>query len=99
MPRSEEHTSELQSPCNLVCRLLLEKKKSRANRPLPAGSSPPCCQTAPGRWAGGVAMAQKQNAPVGDPRRKRWHLLLSFFFNEKAPPEISPLPLRARLPP
>src|SRR5688500_19622249 len=27
--RSEEHTSELQSPCNLVCRLLLEKKKSR----------------------------------------------------------------------
>src|SRR2546426_2879083 len=29
LPRSEEHTSELQSPCNLVCRLLLEKKKSR----------------------------------------------------------------------
>src|SRR5256885_6908866 len=27
--RSEEHTSELQSPCNLVCRLLLEKKKFR----------------------------------------------------------------------
>src|SRR2546426_2867523 len=27
MSRSEEHTSELQSPCNLVCRLLLEKKK------------------------------------------------------------------------
>src|SRR5256885_13171806 len=26
--RSEEHTSELQSPCNLVCRLLLEKKKN-----------------------------------------------------------------------
>src|SRR2546426_1477330 len=28
--RSEEHTSELQSPCNLVCRLLLEKKKNNA---------------------------------------------------------------------
>src|SRR5256885_8020146 len=28
MPRSEEHTSELQSPCNLVCRLLLEKKEN-----------------------------------------------------------------------
>src|SRR5688500_19928621 len=27
--RSEEHTSELQSPCNLVCRLLLEKKKEQ----------------------------------------------------------------------
>src|SRR5256885_9403601 len=32
--RSEEHTSELQSPCNLVCRLLLEKKNIKA-RPAP----------------------------------------------------------------
>src|SRR2546426_3482603 len=30
--RSEEHTSELQSPCNLVCRLLLEKKKKTTKR-------------------------------------------------------------------
>src|SRR2546426_2591480 len=30
--RSEEHTSELQSPCNLVCRLLLEKKKKKKHR-------------------------------------------------------------------
>src|SRR5256885_11784337 len=30
--RSEEHTSELQSPCNLVCRLLLEKKKKAEGR-------------------------------------------------------------------
>src|SRR2546426_3188243 len=29
LDRSEEHTSELQSPCNLVCRLLLEKKKKK----------------------------------------------------------------------
>src|SRR2546426_7136760 len=35
--RSEEHTSELQSPCNLVCRLLLEKKKQ--NHII----GPPCC--------------------------------------------------------
>src|ERR1022692_3918482 len=34
--RSEEHTSELQSPCNLVCRLLLEKKKSH-NGPFHGG--------------------------------------------------------------
>src|SRR5256885_8690319 len=33
--RSEEHTSELQSPCNLVCRLLLEKKKTRKHQSLP----------------------------------------------------------------
>src|SRR2546426_7080899 len=31
--RSEEHTSELQSPCNLVCRLLLEKKKKEEKTP------------------------------------------------------------------
>src|SRR5256885_13120340 len=31
--RSEEHTSELQSPCNLVCRLLLEKKKTKNATP------------------------------------------------------------------
>src|SRR5256885_5652010 len=32
--RSEEHTSELQSPCNLVCRLLLEKKKNTNHQPV-----------------------------------------------------------------
>src|SRR5256885_6092292 len=44
--RSEEHTSELQSPCNLVCRLLLEKKKpatslSTASKPSPTPASSP----------------------------------------------------------
>src|SRR5256885_12222723 len=34
--RSEEHTSELQSPCNLVCRLLLEKKKNTSSVELTA---------------------------------------------------------------
>src|SRR5256885_11051441 len=38
--RSEEHTSELQSPCNLVCRLLLEKKKIIPSLRLPV--SPAC---------------------------------------------------------
>src|SRR5256885_12119055 len=39
--RSEEHTSELQSPCNLVCRLLLEKKKETLYhlKPRPRGES------------------------------------------------------------
>src|SRR5256885_6846587 len=43
--RSEEHTSELQSPCNLVCRLLLEKKKSKQYREFyraEQGSIPRC---------------------------------------------------------
>src|SRR5256885_7349887 len=34
LARSEEHTSELQSPCNLVCRLLLEKKKKTTHHTL-----------------------------------------------------------------
>src|SRR5256885_7340229 len=38
--RSEEHTSELQSPCNLVCRLLLEKKKTKSNAPPRNGYNP-----------------------------------------------------------
>src|SRR5256885_6680379 len=38
--RSEEHTSELQSPCNLVCRLLLEKK-NQTTRPSPSGNTDP----------------------------------------------------------
>src|SRR5256885_2471121 len=45
--RSEEHTSELQSPCNLVCRLLLEKKKTTSS------SSPR--RTDLGPWAGDSA--------------------------------------------
>src|SRR2546426_8930254 len=39
LERSEEHTSELQSPCNLVCRLLLEKKKK--TRPAPSATQDP----------------------------------------------------------
>src|SRR2546425_3412695 len=40
-PRSEEHTSELQSLAYLVCRLLLEKKKNQHNTPQPAVASYP----------------------------------------------------------
>src|SRR5256885_4760392 len=38
--RSEEHTSELQSPCNLVCRLLLEKKKNTQYRKVFTSQNP-----------------------------------------------------------
>src|SRR5256885_12082947 len=38
--RSEEHTSELQSPCNLVCRLLLEKKMEWSDRQLVRTATP-----------------------------------------------------------
>src|SRR2546426_2325440 len=41
--RSEEHTSELQSPCNLVCRLLLEKKKKNRKNTSPSTLSCIAC--------------------------------------------------------
>src|SRR5256885_6463514 len=49
--RSEEHTSELQSPCNLVCRLLLEKKKCAAFK-IPSYNDP-----GPATYAGAGASA------------------------------------------
>src|SRR5256885_7867395 len=52
--RSEEHTSELQSPCNLVCRLLLEKKKkTHTNTPTtcPQPHAPPTHLPTPSRDA------------------------------------------------
>src|SRR5256885_12181060 len=47
--RSEEHTSELQSPCNLVCRLLLEKKKTKKTRHAhePHGTRDDCVHSRP----------------------------------------------------
>src|SRR5256885_12294154 len=42
LSRSEEHTSELQSPCNLVCRLLLEKKKKKEQRLIKLNSVTTC---------------------------------------------------------
>src|SRR5438270_6384820 len=54
--RSEEHTSELQSQSNLVCRLLLEKKKTQHRRPIPDNSlqpSFPCCSADPAAAAAG----------------------------------------------
>src|SRR5256885_8713916 len=43
--RSEEHTSELQSPCNLVCRLLLEKKNTTTQQLVTTTSSYPVFRT------------------------------------------------------
>src|SRR5256885_2943388 len=70
--RSEEHTSELQSPCNLVCRLLLEKKQdaclcSRAGIP---GSGPPQATTRSTRSSPQPTNTPAVAAPAG-PRRSR----------------------------
>src|ERR1039457_1561729 len=82
--RSEEHTSELQSPCNLVCRLLLEKK----NGPvawcwaLPLYISGPC---RPSVWPCRTVFRE------ADPSR-------FLFFNDTATTEIYSLSLHDALP-
>src|SRR3989454_5008533 len=57
--RSEEHTSELQSPCNLVCRLLLEKKRLREKLALQVARS--LSRNRPGVGAITGAAPQKQH--------------------------------------
>src|SRR5256885_10273503 len=76
--RSEEHTSELQSPCNLVCRLLLEKKKEYlrlASRGLPRRGAGP-------RRSGG---------PRRVPRRRRSHARCTCGGGYPALSVVSPL--------
>src|SRR3989454_7852751 len=57
--RSEEHTSELQSPCNLVCRLLLEKKKKN----LSAGPGTTSPHRAPLTGADDITLASTTTSP------------------------------------
>src|ERR1039457_2587093 len=96
--RSEEHTSELQSPCNLVCRLLLEKKKSPGHASIKTtlyrydrlfdGQSD-CRHT-----ASSTLIAHGDN-----PKQIQERLgLASFFFNDTGTADIYPLPLHAALP-
>src|SRR6266536_2196388 len=87
MPRSEEHTSELQSRVDLVCRLLLEKKKQclatvrrpGSREPPWVAHAPPC--PSPARTA--------SNRPPNSG---------SFSFNNPATPEIYTLSLHDALP-
>src|ERR1022692_558987 len=96
--RSEEHTSELQSPCNLVCRLLLEKKTEKpAARSLGASGSGPCTHG----LCDGVAVPPPSASRLDPPPSLRVCsvlLLFFFFFNDTAPPEIYTLSLHDALP-
>src|SRR2546426_1605293 len=56
--RSEEHTSELQSPCNLVCRLLLEKKKKRNSRALRSVKRRLTEAPTPASWPSALALSR-----------------------------------------
>src|ERR1022692_2724291 len=96
--RSEEHTSELQSPCNLVCRLLLEKKK----RHKPAHRSDQLHRAVLRSHAGGARPPSPRRGPAAD----RAHLahtplqapVFFVFFNDTATTEIYTLSLHDALP-
>src|ERR1039457_1768412 len=94
--RSEEHTSELQSPCNLVCRLLLEKKTplNTAAMALTRISSSRFPGSAPR-----ADRAQQQNTSGQCPYPLLAHFRLHtfFFLLTWTPPEPSSLPLRLPL--
>src|SRR5574340_873549 len=95
--RSEEHTSELQSPKDLVCRLLLEKKKKRENDG--GGRSAECSVGGEGE---GVCMLRIWLFPVSlsfvtFPSR-RSSFFFFFFFNDTATTEIYTLSLHDALP-
>src|ERR1022692_3164952 len=96
--RSEEHTSELQSPCNLVCRLLLEKKKKQTEPGSYRGGRARTLTNAragsrtPGATAGcpGCLPCVSGNCPV--------FFFFFFFFNDTATTEIYTLSLHDALP-
>src|SRR3954462_6499918 len=94
--RSEEHTSELQSHDNLVCRLLLEKKEQRNDRD---GAR---------EWSGGCGVVRVCAVPAPPesaasppipraPSTATFPFLSFFFLKVGAPPELNPFPPRAPL--
>src|ERR1039457_2291827 len=96
--RSEEHTSELQSPCNLVCRLLLEKKKTidRSRRrldPVVARVQVPATLRGGGTATRAAELVLQVVHDVGRTACRSF-----FFFNDTAPTEIYTLSLHDALP-
>src|ERR1039457_784029 len=96
--RSEEHTSELQSPCNLVCRLLLEKKLCHSTpRQEPRSRGPPVyLRPAP------AGHLRANHADEGRTETRQTYPPLQatffFFFNDTATTEIYTLSLHDALP-
>src|SRR6478735_899237 len=95
--RSEEHTSELQSPCNLVCRLLLENKKSQT-RPFCAIGSPVRYNTT---WLMPAAVATTDTPSMWSCASEKVCAGSAvnpfFFFNDTATTEIYTLSLHDAL--
>src|ERR1022692_2846402 len=87
--RSEEHTSELQSPCNLVCRLLLEKNKTSISalsfhpfQSVAFGSTTRPCRILPGNG----------EPPSNHPLLSTFPSCFFFFLMIRPPPRSTPFP-------
>src|SRR4029077_12332990 len=96
--RSEEHTSELQSHLNLVCRLLLEKKKKKYDRQMTFKCKKNGCKTQ-SRHARAIVSAVTIHSRVHCSLFSySCCVICFFFFNNGAPPEFTPFPHHAPLP-
>src|SRR4029434_6710658 len=95
--RSEEHTSELQSHLNLVCRLLLEHRTTHVGT---LDSSQPRIQSSPSKHthARSHVTARSRRARSTTQRQSLTHVLFCFFFNDTATTEIYTLTLHDALP-
>src|ERR1022692_3171142 len=96
--RSEEHTSELQSPCNLVCRLLLEKKKKINNNPTRAIALEQRMASPSEDTRGTVLSLRFSKHPPPEKQALSSLSVFFFFFNDTATTEIYTLSLHDALP-
>src|ERR1039457_7027219 len=96
--RSEEHTSELQSPCNLVCRLLLEKKKKKTRTHLHMTPSRKRAVSSPRYLLGARLMRAALVCGYVFLCLTFAFLFFFFFFNDTATTEIYTLSLHDALP-
>src|ERR1039457_5912258 len=98
LSRSEEHTSELQSPCNLVCRLLLEKNQHDLIFTTARCAEPDFEHTAMEPVRTDAGMDQVLRLRVGPAMPALVSALTVFFFNDTATTEIYTLSLHDALP-
>src|ERR1022692_2795257 len=96
--RSEEHTSELQSPCNLVCRLLLEKKINNRRLNCNNITSITYSQWPTQRLTTPLRLSIEQHTQSAPSYRSAFCCFFFFFFNDTATTEIYTLSLHDALP-
>src|ERR1022692_799864 len=90
--RSEEHTSELQSPCNLVCRLLLEKKKTKHRTAPPRTPLTPHSQLTPALDRSRAVRRSVAQLPPAGTHPRVTTFVFFFFLMIRRPPRSTLFP-------